>query len=288
MINPDLLKTFMALAETGHFTRTAERLNMTQPGVSQHIKKLEAHFDTDLLLWEGKKFTLTEAGRRLHEYSKRMFADHEQFRSLIGKDDPFAGICRYSSPGSFGLRVFDALLEAVRVHPDLAVEMTVAPNSSIPALLLNRKIDVGFMTEHPSEPSLEVHVFAEEELLLLVPTSVGPVRSLARLREIGFVNHPDGPYLVNRLLAENFPDDFEGARGFQSRVFINQINRILDPVAQGLGFTVLPETAYRMYAQKEKVRAQRLKKQVKETVLKVTRRNENLPARYQTVEALLK
>ncbi|MGL5799515.1 MAG: helix-turn-helix domain-containing protein, partial [Plesiomonas sp.] len=37
MINPIWLKTFISLVDTGNFSRTAEKLNMTQPGVSQHI-----------------------------------------------------------------------------------------------------------------------------------------------------------------------------------------------------------------------------------------------------------
>jgi DNA-binding transcriptional LysR family regulator len=41
MLNPNWLKTFVTLIDTGHFTKTAEKLFMTQPGVSQHINKLE-------------------------------------------------------------------------------------------------------------------------------------------------------------------------------------------------------------------------------------------------------
>ena len=48
MINVTWLRTFCTLAEVGHFTRTAERLYMTQSGVSQHIRKLEEQLDTDL------------------------------------------------------------------------------------------------------------------------------------------------------------------------------------------------------------------------------------------------
>ncbi len=42
MINPVLLRSFCTLVEVGHFTRSADRLNMTQSGIRQHIYKLEA------------------------------------------------------------------------------------------------------------------------------------------------------------------------------------------------------------------------------------------------------
>lgn len=48
MINTSWLRTFCTLVEVGHFTRTAERLHMTQSGVSQHIHKLEEQLGTEL------------------------------------------------------------------------------------------------------------------------------------------------------------------------------------------------------------------------------------------------
>ena len=66
MINPVLLRSFSMLVETGHFTRTAERLHMTQSGVSQHVRKLEQLLGQDLLVRQGKQFHLTDAGNRLY------------------------------------------------------------------------------------------------------------------------------------------------------------------------------------------------------------------------------
>ena len=54
MLNAQWLETFTALSETGSMTRTAAALNMTQPGVSQHVKKLEAQLGTPLLRRDGR------------------------------------------------------------------------------------------------------------------------------------------------------------------------------------------------------------------------------------------
>lgn len=62
MINQVWLKTFCTLVEVGHFTKTAEKLFMTQSGVSQHIKKLELQLDVALLNRDGKSFILTDSG----------------------------------------------------------------------------------------------------------------------------------------------------------------------------------------------------------------------------------
>lgn len=70
MLNPLWLKTFITLIETGHFTRTAERLFMTQPGVSQHIKKLEQACGHPLIERNNKSFEITQQGKMLFDYAK--------------------------------------------------------------------------------------------------------------------------------------------------------------------------------------------------------------------------
>ena len=55
MLNARFLKTFLSLCETRHFTKTADQLNMTQSGVSQHLKKLETDLGTLLFHRIGKQ-----------------------------------------------------------------------------------------------------------------------------------------------------------------------------------------------------------------------------------------
>src|SRR5205809_121526 len=131
MINPDLIRTFLALAETKHFTKASKKLHITQPGVSQHLKRLEAYFGTPLIQKQGKAFTLTEAGKRLVSYGQGLFHEHRRFQDLLRTDDPHSGRCRFASPGSFAFKVFDTLLVAAKKHRGLRVELMVAPSASI-------------------------------------------------------------------------------------------------------------------------------------------------------------
>ena len=73
MINPIWLDTFITLVETGNFTRTAEQRFMTQPGVSQHLKKLEEVCQCELVVRLGKGIQLTEQGQRVYQYAKEHF-----------------------------------------------------------------------------------------------------------------------------------------------------------------------------------------------------------------------
>src|SRR5262249_12625350 len=116
MINPEFIETFLTLAETKHFTETAKRRHMTQPGVSQHLKRLEDYFGTSLVRKQGKSFTLTDAGRKLASYGRELFEGHDRFKEEIGGDDPHVGVVKFASPGSFGTKIFDLLMESAAKH----------------------------------------------------------------------------------------------------------------------------------------------------------------------------
>lgn len=288
MINPEFIHTFLALAETKHFTKTAKRLHMTQPGVSQHLKKLEEYFGTALIHKQGKSFTLTDAGKKLESYGKELFASHGHFKETLKTDALHAGTVRFSSPGSFGLEIFDVLIKAAKKHPALHVEMTVAPNYLIVESLKQERIDVGFMTDEPKDFAVEYEEFRREEVLLVVPKSHRKVKTFGGLKELGLVNHPDGPYNAQRLLGKNFPKEFTGIQNFPVRVSINQNNRILDPVAAGLGFAILPETTCKRHPEQDKIHFLQLPRKVEDIIYKVQRRGEKLPARYNPLLAELK
>lgn len=286
MVNPDWLRTFLTLAETRHFTQTASRLGMTQPGVSQHLKKLEDHYGASLVHRDARTFSLTEAGRTVQAFAQRLFAEHDQLSRGLRVDDPHVGRCRYAAPGSFGLRLFDTLLELGAKHPGLAMELTVAPNAQIPTLLTEEKIDVGFMTHIPTQTELSHRVIGKEPLRLVLPKRHARRTNFEDLLRIGFVNHPDGFHFAGRLFDANFPSRFRGMAEFPVRVFINQISRILDPVAAGLGFTVLPETAAEKYRGPE-VSLVPLKREIVDPLVRVWRKGPPLPARYALVDRAL-
>lgn len=63
MVNQNFLKTFMHLVKTKSFNKTASDLNMTQPGVSQHLKALEDYYQVQLVVRNGKQFLITDAGK---------------------------------------------------------------------------------------------------------------------------------------------------------------------------------------------------------------------------------
>ena len=75
MINLLQLRVFQAVAQTSSFTRAADVVHPTQPGISKHIKQMEESFGTPLFDRSGRKATLTEAGAILFEATQRVMAN---------------------------------------------------------------------------------------------------------------------------------------------------------------------------------------------------------------------
>lgn len=283
------LKTFCELAKQKHFTRTAELLNMTQSGVSQHIKKLEDSTGSELLLREGKSFTLTETGKRLFSEATDLLDRFENLQQVISHDPTDEGVVRIMSPGSIGSYLYPKLLERQAHHPKLAYDYRFAPNSDIEQAVIDDRIDIGLVTRVPAQQGITSVVVSRESLLLVTPNDPSDPHdeiSWERLNRLGFINHPDGGHHAQLLLGENF-DEFEHVNSLSQSGFINQISLILEPVSKGLGFTVLPQHAVEAYSKQELIKIQPLNHPVSETLYLCQRKGKVLPNRVgKTVDAI--
>lgn len=280
MMNPVFLKSFCTLVELGHFTRTAERLHMTQSGVSQHISKLEQQLDQSLLVRHGKQFTLTEAGQRLYAQGIELLQSMDALEQSV-KADPFdAGAIRLMSPGSIGLKLYPQLLSLQQRLPKLSIDYRFAPNQEIERAIANDSVDIGLLTRPATLDRVVCEVIAEESLYLVTPASV-QTPDWTQLMELGFIDHPDGAHHARLLLGENYAE-FESADQLRKGGFSNQINLILEPVSLGLGFTVLPAYAVEAFARKTLISVHPLSKPVSEVLYLGLKRNRPLPNRVKT------
>ena len=280
MINPQWLKTFVTLVEQGSFTRTAEQLAMTQPGVSQHIKKLEDYYATALLNRYGKQFELTPAGEQVYRFAHNLLAREQDLREQLKSDDPHAGLCRITSPGALGLRLYPRLVLLQQAHPELEIHYEVAPNHRIESELISNRIELGLMTRQPSSANLVATSSGQERLCLVTARNM-TATDYSALCELGLISHPDAEHHTTLVMQANFPKQFTGMSDLPVRGYVNQINLILEPVAAGLGFTVLPASAVASYRDTSAIRTAELPETVHETIYRVSKKYRPLPVRYQ-------
>lgn len=296
MLNQQWLATFVTLIEVGHFTQTANKLCMTQPGVSQHIKKLEEQVGVSLLLRKGKRFELTEAGMILYQYARQYRNAETELLARLQTDNVHVGECRFGCSGAVASLLYPHFLERQIHYPELCVMIEAAPNQRILSGILNNQLDIGIVTKRGDEPELNYQAIGYAELSLVLPSQYhGDSIGIELLEHIGFIDHPDGVYYLQQVLQANFNNKestvpvgiLNGkphAMGFTHHIrrtgYVNQLNQILLPVAKGLGFTVLPLSTVNAFRPREDLWAVELEQKVIESLYLVHKTSRSLPSRF--------
>jgi DNA-binding transcriptional LysR family regulator len=251
MLNPQWLRTFAALVELGNFTRAAESLDLTQAAVSQHLRHLENALGL-LVVRHPRRLELTPAGRALLDYCDEVNRADQRLRLRLSSADLESGEISLISPGSIGLALFPLLLTLQQAHPGWVVRHRFAPDPEVLEAVLRNQYELGLVTLKPDDPRLSVQEFTEEPLELLIPAHED-VHDWSDLDRLGFIDHPDGQAMANRLLSRHFPGN-PGIRSVRRQGFSNQVGLILEPVARGLGFTVLPRYARTAFARQDLIK----------------------------------
>lgn len=291
MLNPVWLNTFCTLADVGHFTQTAERLYMTQPGVSQHIKKLENACGYELLKREGKSVELTERGRLVYDYAKQQQAQAKTLTEVLAFDDPHKGACKFSCSGALSLRLYPEFIKLQKQHSGLITQLEVAPNQNILTALQNTSIDLGIVSHVPTPNLFSFEEIGQETLCLVLPEQYKNVTiTQETLVKCGLIDHPDAEHGLT-LYLDSCNDTALQDLNVESLPIvskINQLSQILLPISMGVGFTVLPKSAIDLFPAKDKLHIHTPNTAVTENLYLVKKRNRDLPVRYQTLISKIK
>ncbi|WP_353476521.1 LysR substrate-binding domain-containing protein [Salipiger sp. H15] len=140
----------------------------------------------------------------------------------------------------------------------------------------------------PAHARLEATEIGDDALCLVLPPGSATRPSFADLQQIGFIGHPDGFAYAEELLGANYPGDYRGTDQLRLRSFVNQIGQIPEPVAQGIGYTVLPRSGIDAFPGRARLTLARLKTELRHPQWLVQRRGRVLPARAEAVRALVR
>jgi molybdate transport repressor ModE-like protein len=119
------LRTLVAVADTGHITRAAEKLHLSQPAVSAHIKALEEQLGVRLFERNPGGMQLTRAGRQLREQAEKVLAEAERLRQLAAslKGEIVGRLRVGTSTDPEFIRVGEFLHRTVERYPLLELEL---------------------------------------------------------------------------------------------------------------------------------------------------------------------
>lgn len=289
-LNPIWLHTFKTLIEVGHFTQTADKLHMTQPGVSQHIKKLEQSCGHMLIKRMNKSFELTEQGRLVYQYALQVASNEQVLLDSLSLDNLHAGECQISCSGSLALLLYPKLLTLQQQYPELSIHLEAAPNQKILEDIEQGSMAFGVVTYMPNSSQFNSTVIGSEPLRLILPKGFkGQSVSVEQLKEHGVIMHPDAQHYLSLYFEQCGDTELStlNIEDLPTAGYVNQLSQILLPISQGIGFTVLPQSAIAGFAQPESLYLHQPEHPVIETLYAVSKRNRTLPKRYQTLFSLL-
>ena len=189
------LEIFLHIAQEKSFSRAAEKMLRTQPAISIAIKRLEEELGETLFDRSSKSGTLTEAGRILHSYAQRMINLRDEALSAVSElRGMHRGRLSMGANESTSLYLLPPLLlEYRRRFPEIKIEVYRNISERIPAEVLERNLDFGFLSFDPMHPSLQsMEVFRDELVLVVFPGHRLAKRESVTVRELGeerFVAH---------------------------------------------------------------------------------------------------
>ena len=234
------VKVFEAVARHLNYSRAAEELRMSQPGVSIHVRQLERHAGLPLFEQLGKRIYLTSAGREMLRYSRALI---EQLKEA---DDALAAL-KGVSGGLLNIAVISAgdyffpglLAEFCRRHEDVTVQLTVDNREEVLHRLGENTIDLAVLLRPPEHPEMVAEAFAPQPHVIIA----APEHRLARKRHVSLQELAHEAFIVRergsdtRLAMEELLAEFRVK--FNVTMEIKSTETIKQAVIAGMGVSFL-------------------------------------------------
>lgn len=234
LLDPDHLRTLVAIAESGSFTRAAEEVHKTQSAVSMQMKRLEEVMGRPLFEREGRLSKLTPDGLRLVEYGRRLLRLNEEAVSAF-RAPGLSGHVRLGTPDDYMANLPELLARFARQHPRVEVTVMCEPTQELLKRIEHGDIDLAIITWVVQ--AARARVFRRERLLWVTSERHSlheePVVPLA-------LGRPQCNWRGAALLALD-------TVGRRHRLVFTSWNATIvgQAVLEGLAISVLPESALR-------------------------------------------
>ncbi len=242
------LKAFIVLAEELHFGRAAQRLHMTQPPLSQLIRKFEATLGVPLFVRHTRAVRLTASGRLLFDWARRQRVDTagvlRQVRQLAQEQ---AGSLALGFSSSVAYRVLPRLLAHLHAtRPGLAITLHESHSERLVVQVKEARLDFALLRRPAAlnEPDLLFHLQGVEDFLLALPAAHALARDErvepARLHGLRYIGYSEDTARYFRERAHSLFAHYQ----IQPDVVHESAMPVLLPLVQaGLGVALVPDSA---------------------------------------------
>jgi DNA-binding transcriptional LysR family regulator len=147
MYDPSQLRTFLGVAQTLSFTQAAAALDLGQPTVSQHIRKLEEAVGRPLFIRDTRSVTLTADGEAMAGFARNILAAHDQAASYF-TGSGVSGRLRFGVTDDLALTPVPRILRDFRqLYPRVDLELTVSQSGTLQRRVESGHLDVAFVKQ---------------------------------------------------------------------------------------------------------------------------------------------
>ena len=241
------LRYFVALAETRHFGKAAERSFVSQPTLSAQIKKLETYLGVQLIERQPRKVALTESGTKILPLARRIVQESDEIVSLARNElDPLSGKLKVGLIPTIGPYLLPLVTRKLRKQlPKLKLMLYEHQTQPLLEKLRAGDIDVGLLALPVPLDGLEARALYDENFTLAVPTTNALAKkSNVRIDDLTgetLLLLEDGHCLRDQALDVCSRIDVKESEDYRA----TSLETLRQMVAAGLGITLLPELATR-------------------------------------------
>jgi len=156
-----LLRTFVAIVDTGGLTSAGRKVGRTQPAITHQISRLEDLIGRTLFDDNRRKLSLTHDGEILLEFARAMLRINDEARGRFSAPD-IAGRVTLGTPDLYAPYILPDVLESFsRAHPNVEIQLRCTRSVHLHAALERNELDIALMTNQPE--------FRRGELVRLEP-----------------------------------------------------------------------------------------------------------------------
>lgn len=238
------LRYFIAVTKHRNFSRAAEACNVSQPGLSIQIQKLEGEIGAPLFHRQGRTITLTSVGERLQEKAESLLRLHRSTLDELKDAVESGGEALFGATLTIAPYLIPYIVGHAKADDDMPrFRMEENFTENLVEKLLEGRLDFALMSTPVDEPKLLVKVIAREPFVLVAPKT----HRLAAHKKIELADIAREPFLpLSRIhcAGRQISDFYQSCSATPHSIFESaQIDTILKLVIQGQGITLLPKMA---------------------------------------------
>jgi len=241
------LRYLVAVADTRHFGKAADKCFVSQPTLSAQIKKLENYLGVQLIERQPRKVTLTETGEKIVPLARRMLQESDEIISLARNEhDPLSGKINVALIPTIGPYLLPLMMRRLRKQlPQLKVMLYEYQTEPLLAKLRAGEIELGILALPVPLDGLESAHLYDEPFTVAMPAN-HPLAKRAALKLDDLSGEDlllleDGHCLRDQALEVCSRIDVKENEDYRA----TSLETLRQMVAAGLGVTLLPQLATR-------------------------------------------